>query len=89
MSFNANMELWTEMSERLQGLRAALMDKADRTDEENVKREIARSMYKNGWLTTQLEYSRPTLEQPADAQADELAALQHEVDMHEATSIAI
>ena len=88
MSFNANMELWTEMSERLQGLRAALMNKA-RTDEENVKREIARSMYKNGWLTTQLEYSRPTPEQSADAQADELAALQHEVDMHEATSIAI
>ena len=82
------MELWTEMSERLQGLRAALMNKA-RTDEENVKREVAKSLYKNGYLTTQLEYSRPTPEQPADAQADELAALQHEVDMHEATSIAI
>ena len=88
MSFNANMELWTEMSERLQGLRAALLNKA-RTDEDNVKREVAKSLYKNGYLTTQLEYSRPTPEQPADAQADELAALQHEVDMHEATSIAI
>ena len=82
------MELWTEMSERLQGLRAALLNKA-RTDEDNVKREVAKSLYKNGYLTTQLEYSRPTPEQPADAQADELAALQHEVDMHEATSIAI
>ena len=88
MSFNANMELWTEMSNRLQGLRAALLNKA-RTDDNNVKREVAKSLYNNGYLTTQLEYSCPTPEQPADAQADELAALQHEVDMHEATSIAI
>ena len=88
MSFNENMELWTELSGRLQILRAALIDKA-RTDNNDVKREVVKSLYNNGYISTKLDYSRPTPEQPVAAQAAELAALQHEVNVHEATSNAI
>ena len=88
MSFVENMELWTELNGRLQILRAALEDKA-RTDNTDVKREVAKCLYNHGYISTKLDYCRPAPEQPVAAQATELAALQHEVNVHEAASNAI
>ena len=88
MTYAENMELWNELNSRLQILRAALEVKA-RTDNTDVKREVFKRLYQHGWITTNLAYCRPAPEQPAAAQATELAALLHEINAHEAECNAV
>ena len=88
MSYAENMELWNELNGRLQVLRVALEAKA-RTDNTDIKREVAKRLYQHGWISTNLDYCRPAPEQPAAAQATELAAILREVEAHKAESNAI
>ena len=83
MSYAENMELWNELNGRLQIFRAALEAKA-RTDNTDIKREVAKRLYQHGWITTNLAYCRPAPEQPAAAQATKLAALLCKIDAHKA-----
>ena len=82
MSYNGNLELWYELNSRMLVLRESLEIRA-RTYNVEIQREVCKMLYQHGWITTHLNRCRPSPLLPAAAQAAELAAVLHEVNMHE------
>jgi hypothetical protein len=77
------MDLWNDLRSRMDNLRESLIFKSTTADDVDIKREICKMLYHHGWLSSNLEYCRPSLHLSAVTQAAELADLLVEVNMHE------
>ena len=59
------------------------------TDNIAVKKEVLKLLYHHGYLSENLRHYQPAPESPAANQAAELAAIQHEISLHEIACAAV
>ncbi len=85
MSYEMNEILWQQLRQRLAQTHEILIEKSA-TENIEVKRAALRGLYQQGWLTTNLNYCRPSQDRPAAPEAAELANIQQEIASHEATT---
>ncbi len=82
MSYEENEILWQQLRHRLTRTHEKLEEKAT-TDNEEIRRAVARGFYQQGWVLTRLMYCRPRLDRPAAPEAAELAVVQQDIESHE------